>query len=195
MGSLLRDVRYDPRLDILTVLPINEYASLRLEPPVTAGATSVDSVGPSLGIGRQFDISVTFAIPAVPSERFGVSLLRSADGTRKTDVLLLRTPNKGGWQLLINTTMSGEVTGHANKYPVAQFGFSVLPEERELTLRVVLDRSIVEAFAQGGRAVVTATAYAAAANSAVNVVNYGKGNVTLVSATAWKMGCAWKDHV
>ena len=42
--------------------------------------------------------------------------------------------------------------------------FNILSAETTLTLRVVVDRSIVEAFAQDGRAVVTATAYAPAAD-------------------------------
>ena len=73
-----------------------------------------------------------------------------------------------------------------------------------LTLRVVLDRSIVEAFAMGGRAVVTATAYAPAAAQGVHVVarggggaevSRGGGGAVVVNATSWEMGCAWKEKI
>ena len=55
------------------------------------------------------------------------------------------------WTLTINGTSSGSVPGHVNKYPIASKSFEVAPDETTLSLRVVLDRSIIEAFAQGGR--------------------------------------------
>jgi len=69
------------------------------------------------------------------------------------------------WLLTTDTTLSGAIPGHKNSFPVASKAFKLLQaldtdpkqQEQELTLRVVVDRSIIEAFAQGGRAVLTAT--------------------------------------
>ena len=71
-----------------------------------------------------------------------------------------------------------------------------MANETTLSLRVVVDRSIVEAFAQGGRAVVTATAYAPSTANAVGieVAGFPRG-VTVISATAHSMGCAWVENI
>jgi sucrose-6-phosphate hydrolase SacC (GH32 family) len=111
--------------------------------------------------------------------------------------------------LTINTTASGAVPGHVDKFPVATKAFKVLASELAaglLTLRVVVDRSIVEAFAQGGRAVVTATAYAPANASGLALwaeqqqgpadgEDVGNRSAMVVNATSWRVGCAWKEKI
>merc|ERR1712217_115948 len=103
---------------------------------------------------------VSFALPASGgARRLGISLLSDANGSIATRIYLERvsSPSQAPmmalnvWGLTINTTSSGSVPGHKNGFPLATKTFTVLPAEKELVLRVVLDRSIVEAFAQGGR--------------------------------------------
>ena len=45
------------------------------------------------------------------------------------------------WALTVNTSLSGAVPGHANRFPIATQLFKTLPDENFLELRVVLDRS------------------------------------------------------
>jgi hypothetical protein len=100
------------------------------------------------------------------------------------------------WTLTINGTSSGAVPGHVNKFPIASRTFALAADETTVSLRVVIDRSIVEAFAQGGRAVVTATAYApATANGAGVLVAGFQHAVTVINATAHSMGCAWVEKL
>jgi hypothetical protein len=99
MCSLLRDVRYDDRFKQLTALPIAEYASLRSTQVVAAmqhvqlaPAAGTSTATAALGDGgRQLDVEVTFALPGKgAADRVGISILRSADGLRRTDIYLQR---------------------------------------------------------------------------------------------------------
>ena len=117
------------------------------------------------------------------------------------------TPTYAFFTLTINTTSSGKIPDHTNKFPTATKAFRVLASEVSagaLRLRVVVDRSIVEAFAMGGRAVVTATAYAPAEAKSVmlwarNAITGGDGGgdggVIVANATSWGMGCTWKEKI
>lgn len=118
----------------------------------------------------------------------------------QVDLARLRAGQEQGtvgeiWMLTINTTSFGTVVGHTNKYPLASKLFPLLPGgEATLRLRVVLDRSIVEAFAQGGRSVITATSFAAASDNGAAAYVEG-GDATLQNATAYAVGCAWKENI
>jgi sucrose-6-phosphate hydrolase SacC (GH32 family) len=200
MCSLLRDVRYDSRLQQLTTLPIGEYSTLQtsqLVPTIIGRRLTTAQPSVALGKGRQLDITVVFALPAkaTAATQLGVAVLAAADLSHRTDVYL--SPAEGSsWALTVNTSLSGDVPGHANDFPTATQRFSVLPHETTLSLRVVLDRSIVEAFAQQGRAVVTATPFAPANASAAMawVRGGGTGGVVLERAESFGMGCAWQEN-
>ena len=88
--------------------------------------------------------------------------------------------------------------------------FALLPSELNSTagsvridLRVLVDRSIVEAFLLGGRVALTKTlpipAASALSDTAVQLVSYAQaearpqqGQVVMVqNATVWSMGCGW----
>ena len=92
-----RELRYDDRFKMLTALPIQEYASLRSATIASIGLTKLSgSITPTVTLGnggRQLDISVTFALPlSSDAARVGVSILRSADGARHTDIYLSKAP-------------------------------------------------------------------------------------------------------
>jgi hypothetical protein len=148
-------VRYDSRLQQLTTLPIGEYSKLRtgqLVPTIIGRRLTAAQPSVALGEGRQLDITVEFALPekATTATQLGVAVLMAADLNHRTDIYL--SPAGGSsWALTVSTSLSGDVPGHENSFPTATQRFSVLPHETTLSLRVVLDRSIIEAFAQGGR--------------------------------------------
>ena len=66
--------------------------------------------------------------------------------------------------------------------------FSLLPNQTEVDVRIVVDRSIVEAFVMGGKVVLTKT-WAGAVDS--NVQLFSGSGATAVTAEVWSMGCGW----
>ena len=71
--------------------------------------------------------------------------------------------------------------------------FTIYPDERTVELRVLVDRSLVEAFAQGGRACVTKRIYPApdaVANGALqtSLLNLASAPVLVEKAEAFVMG-------
>jgi len=70
--------------------------------------------------------------------------------------------------------------------------FVVLPGETELNFRILVDRAIVEAFVQGGRAVTTMTFRPldqGVPGTQVNLVS--QTPITAKVASVWSMGCGW----
>lgn len=198
--SLLRDVRYDARYQLLTAEPIDEYIHLRTATLASLGRTSLGPAAPALPLGkggRQLDVEVEFE-RGDGSAHLGVTVLASPDGVNRTHIYVSRMRAASGgaaelWSLTVNTSGSTFVPGRTSRFPVASKTFPLGKDEQTLRLRVLLDRSIVEAFAQGGRAVVTATVYAPAANFGAAVSAEG-GDATLLNASAWAMGCAWEER-
>ena len=72
--------------------------------------------------------------------------------------------------------------------------FTLLPNETSVELRVLVDRSTVEAFAAGGRAVVSVRDFPLEAETAARIRNEGAAGTSLVleSARGWSMGCGWQ---
>ena len=74
------------------------------------------------------------------------------------------------------------------------FGYAtllpILPEDRNITLHTFVDRSIVEVFGAGGRAVVTARVYPNVTSGRTSAFNAGTGAASLLRATVYKMGNA-----
>ena len=63
--------------------------------------------------------------------------------------------------------------------------------ETEVRLHTFIDRSIVEVFGQGGRAVTTARVYPSRSDStAVGLYNAYNSNITFTSMQAWRLGSA-----
>ena len=79
-----------------------------------------------------------------------------------------------------------------------------LTHESSLSLRILVDRSIIEVFAADGRAVASARDYpsvdetglrvwAANGDAAAATADGAVGGVTLESVHAWSMACGWVD--
>jgi sucrose-6-phosphate hydrolase SacC (GH32 family) len=73
----------------------------------------------------------------------------------------------------------------------SNFSVKVLAGEKNLSLRILVDRPIIEVFAQGGRgALVAADQIFTPQNTSVYLFNGGRGSVPLV-ASMYGMGCGW----
>ena len=72
--------------------------------------------------------------------------------------------------------------------------FTLLPTERSVDLRVLVDRSIVEAFAAGGRAVVSVRDFPLENETAARLRNDGGTDLLLERAHGWSMECGWTQE-
>jgi beta-fructofuranosidase len=63
-------------------------------------------------------------------------------------------------------------------------------EETMVTVRVFVDHSIVEAFAQGGRSAITARIYTDPSDNGIALMNQGSAPTT-VSVNVWEMDACW----
>lgn len=172
--TTLREVKYvhEPTPSLVSY-PIVEYEQLRVE---DLGALPVN--------GRQLDIIAEFPLPL--SDVVGLRVFESDDSNTYT--LISVTPiDDNYFTLAIDTSNSGfAVPTKNNTYPIGSMDFATTGDEPTLSLRVMIDRSIVEAFAMGGRGVVTSTVYADAADGGASVIGEA------VKANAWEMGCGWE---
>eukprot|EP00118_Oscarella_pearsei_P017070 m.167999 g.167999 ORF g.167999 m.167999 type:complete len:570 (+) comp38945_c1_seq4:850-2559(+) len=63
--------------------------------------------------------------------------------------------------------------------------------EEMVTIRVFVDHSIIESYAQNGTAVITSRVYPDASADGVALVNYGTKPVTAASVQVWQMDSCW----
>nr|XP_024386996.1 beta-fructofuranosidase, insoluble isoenzyme CWINV3-like [Physcomitrium patens] len=170
--------------------------------------------------GVQLDIEVAFKIPDVkqgstPTELiaesgpsicsqkgasmrgmygpFGLLVLASNDLTEQTAVYFYFVfTKKDGWKTLVcsdqsRSTVSMNLTPDKTTYGSY---VRVYDDEKLLKLRLLVDHSVVETFAQGGRTVITTRVYpkfAQSKNARVFLFNNGSETVNVDSATVWNM--------
>eukprot|EP01043_Picozoa_sp_COSAG02_P010809 COSAG02_NODE_389_length_23251_cov_259.067640_1_plen_733_part_00 len=236
MISLPRHLDIDLDLLQITLYPVEELNLLRVTPPLAhlEGSTIAQGSTPLAGVhGNALDVEVIFdwshtrsgQIPTVPGIELGLAVLvgeyeqtlvtfktggtRFNNGTRRDSPAAV---------LAIDTRHSraGDKTGSLTTTPVI-----LKPGETNLTLRLLVDMSVVEAFAMGGRAsmirrvypkqfntslgmalVYDASHVAAATSSSIVEQDYvrapervaqqhAKPNAPLVTLTVWQMRSAY----
>jgi beta-fructofuranosidase len=159
--------------------PVPEIESLRCD------ATTVEArpFGPGESVleGVRGD-SLDLEVEIDPGQAREVALVvrRSADGAQRTRIVLDRSAGT----LAIDREKSGAGDGGVHAAPVA------LPEGRTLLLRVLVDRSSVEVFAQDGSVVLTDRVYPAPASVGVAIEASG-GAARLVRLNAWRLAPAY----
>uniref|UniRef100_A0A0C9RSZ1 TSA: Wollemia nobilis Ref_Wollemi_Transcript_14316_2269 transcribed RNA sequence n=1 Tax=Wollemia nobilis TaxID=56998 RepID=A0A0C9RSZ1_9CONI len=70
-------------------------------------------------------------------------------------------------------------------------------KERNLSLRVLVDHSIVESFGEGGKTCITSRVYptiAIGGDAHLYLFNNGTSSVTATQLTAWNMASAYQPH-
>ena len=172
------------------------------------GRTAVD------GSAASADIVATFTLPddASTTVSFGVCVL-SDPSTANVGIGVVvnvsaADSSTGQRTASAWTGLCGPATSWEHGYGHRTAGsFPIFKDEREVDFRVLCDRSIVEAFLMGGRAVFsqgTNGAFPGSANktwdgdlrygypTAVQI--FAGGVETTASAAAYAMGCGWVDE-
>jgi sucrose-6-phosphate hydrolase SacC (GH32 family) len=217
--TVLREVKYDPRLPGLVSNPIAELAALRNatlanETTVTLTPGSPHTIaGTSGGAAASSDVLMRFRL-SEGNATFGLCVLSDAGATLGVAVTIRVVASAGGQRSGLATIgRCGDWLAQGGYHGWMHGEFEVLEDEREVELRVLTDRSIVEAFVSGGRAVLTKNYVygvpnppAAAAthdqagvsearrtdrNTTVHAIALGS-EVVLAQATVYSMGCMWK---
>lgn len=162
------DAGWSGTMSLPRVLTLADDGTLRMNPPEEierlryrgqdAGPLRVASGRPAPldGIGGN-SIELVVEMAAATAQQFGVSVCRSPNGEEETRVFYDATDRK----LKIDTTRSSE--GQSSKS--VEGGPLALAPGETLELRIFVDRSVVEVFANGGRQAVMRRMYPARADS------------------------------
>ena len=202
--SLLREVLWDEQSQQVITPPLRELKNLRGQQPLaTLGPTELrpgERVPISLShpreftaAGRQVEIHAFFKRSKIIGHTFGVSVLESTALKQHTDVFFTDTAGDDV-ELTIDATRSGFLESHCTKLlPPSHVGGKVnlLTQEEVLDVRIFVDRSIVEAFAMGGRGVATVSVRPNATATGIAVIS--GGNTTLLNLTVFSVGTMWEE--
>ena len=143
------------------------------------------------GIGGKA-IEVEAVIDPGAAREVGLCVLRSPDGAEKTRISLFQRTDRrsGGSSLQIDVSAASLRSDVLARTP--EIGPLKLEEGELLRLRVFVDRSIVEVFANG-RQCLTLRAYPERKDSS-GVSVFARGGVAkLVSLDAWRMRSVWSE--
>jgi hypothetical protein len=198
--SLLREVIYDERAQAVVTPPLRELKQLRTPQPLAvlgrmrlaagtrrpillAGADSDRSVGRQLEVLAFFERSSA----QVAGHTFGVGVLESSRTNQTTDAFFTTgASNASSVKLSVDASRSGFLSSRCgSRLPPSRVAGNVklLPDEHLLQLHVFLDRSVVEAFAMGGRGAATVSVRPNASATGLSV--FSGGEVMLHNLTAW----------
>lgn len=186
-------------LNPLGIEPIAELKSLRFN-PVTIQDVLIpaNSHKPLAGVqGRAMEIDAV--IDPKSAREVGLRVLQSPNGEEQTTISLSMHSYAWPWvsnkrELMIDVSQASLSPEVASRTP--EVGPLYLKDGEPLHLRVFVDRSVIEVFANG-RQCLTLRAYPTRPDS-TGVSVFARGNeARLVSLTAWQMRSIWpelKEH-
>jgi len=163
--------------------------------------------------GGQLDIEVTFDVPSslenadvetVPFNcsssggaahrgvfgPFGVLVMADDALLEQTAVFFYIAKSEEKWTTHFCSDQSRSTTMEHVERTVFQGTVEVLEHEKQITLRVLVDHSIIESFAQGGRTAITARVYpteAVQSNAHVFLFNNGTSDIRVSKIDIWQM--------
>ena len=187
---------FDKReLNPLGVEPIEELKKLRFGAVKVAGVdipANGEKILPRVK-GRAMEIEAV--IDPGKASQVGLRILRSADGREQTSISLFMHAWAWPWrsdrrELMIDVTRASLNPAVAARTP--EVGPLYLKDAQPLRLRIFIDRSIIEVFANG-RQCMTLRAYPTL-NDSTGVSVFARGGAAkLVSLTAHQMRSTWPE--
>ncbi|CAM0901550.1 unnamed protein product [Alopecurus aequalis] len=203
--------------------PIEEIETLRNKRVGLLGAkVNSGGVNEIIGVaGSQADVEVVFEIPALEGAEnlepnglldpqmlcgqkgasvvggvgpFGLLVLASGDMQEHTSVFFRVFKHDGKYKVLMCTDLTRSTT-RADVYKPAYGGFVDMDIEkaRSISLRTLIDHSVVESFGGGGRTCITARVYpehVEMGNVHMYMFNNGTGMVKVSKLDAWELATA-----
>uniref|UniRef100_A0ACD5UWU5 Uncharacterized protein n=1 Tax=Avena sativa TaxID=4498 RepID=A0ACD5UWU5_AVESA len=186
---------------------------------VNAGGMNVEIIGVA---GTQADVEVVFEVPALDGAEnletnqlldpqrlcgekgasvpggvgpFGLLVLASSDLQEHTSVFFRVFRHDGNKHKVLMCTDLTRSTKRADVYKPPYGGFVDVDVEkdRSISLRTLIDHSVVESYGGGGRAVITARVYPEHAKTSTNrmlMFNNGTGMVKVSKLDAWELKAA-----
>ncbi|CAM0902274.1 unnamed protein product [Alopecurus aequalis] len=203
--------------------PIQEIETLRKKQVRLLGAeVNAGGVNEIIGVSSvQADVEVVFEIPALdhaenldPNQLldpqrlcgekgasvlggvgpFGLLVLASSDLQEHTSVFFRVFRLNGKYKVLMCTDRTRSSTrADVYKQPYGGFVDVDIEKTRSISLRTLIDHSVVESFGGGGRTVITARVYpehAQTGNSRMYMFNNGTGAVKVSKLDAWELKAA-----
>ncbi len=173
----------------LRIAPLPEMASLRFDhasaPPATIpenGEVALDGIG-----GKGDEIAATIEPGA--AREVGLNVLRSPDGAEETAITFYRdTRGPGRHSLGIDTSRASTRSDLQARPP--EVGPLDLPEDEPLRLRVFIDRSVIEVFANDRQCLTVRAFPQREDSSGVSAFARG-GEAQLTTCEAWQMRSIW----
>jgi beta-fructofuranosidase len=182
-------------LNPLCVEPVEELKKLRFN-PVHVGNLSIPANGETVLSGvRGRAVELEAVIDPGKAREVGLRILRSPDAAEYTTISLSMHAWAWPWaslkrELMVDVSQASLSPDVASRTP--EIGPLFLKDGEPLRLRVFIDRSIVEVYANG-RQCLTMRAYPTRSDS-VGVSVFARGNeATLISLDAYQMRSIWPE--
>ena len=164
--------------------PAGELRELRTRPAYTVRERDVTGtrslLGPGSG-GRALDVVTTF--DSGTADRFGLKVFV---GNGEETVIGY---DARAQEVFVDRTRSGDVSFHPQFASVSRAPLR-LPQSGRLRLRILVDHSSIEVFADRGQRVITDQVFASASSDGVELFAEG-GSATVRSLTMWPMESIW----
>jgi fructan beta-fructosidase len=168
----------------LTFSPVSSVESLREPRPFTATANGLSGTTTLHGRGASGDtLDIVAEFKARDADKFGLNV-RVGNGQHTSIGYDVR---RGG--VYVDRTQSGNVA-FSPQFPSVEFAPLKLGSGM-VTLRVLVDRSSVEVFANDGRVTITDQIFPDRSSQAVQVFSDG-GRAQLQNITIWKLKSIWQ---
>jgi sucrose-6-phosphate hydrolase SacC (GH32 family) len=196
--SATREVKFEPQTKMLTFDIIAEYSQLHngtllSSSTVELQASKATALALPSGKGLAMDLELSVELPQHEAVAFEATVMADVSGaagggsTSSAGVTLhlnVSAPNATtGYRVAVART-SGNVAPTPWRNP-----FPVLPEEKTVSLRALVDRSIVEFVLANGRSAFTARGYPTASQTGVQLL--ADKAIKVTNVTAHEMGCGW----
>jgi len=168
----------------LTSTPVQQLKSLRQSQAYTAGKQRLLEGTTTLGQGARGDtVEILAEFKAQDAEKFGINV-RTGNGQR---TVVGYDVNRDG--IYVDRTKSGNVAFNAT-FPSVEFA-PLKVENGIVTLRILVDRSSVEVFADRGQRTITDQIFPDRDSKGIQVFSTG-GRAQLNKITIWQLRSAWQ---